>query len=435
MSEQSLLEVLLAGSLLLAIVLGVGLLLPRLVRLSEPRVCLRYWHCLLAGSLLLLPMWLLWPPVSSNSAPGVVEVVFAETIDVLGTTGPPTWPLSRVLLLLIGGGVLVRLTWVTFGAFLLRRLHRRAQSLSPIPDPLLAAQRAVGSTARFLTSGGVTTPMMFGVLRPTVLLPTGFSSLPTMGQTAVACHELLHVARRDWPKALIEEALRALFWFHPMVWLVLGRLALSREQVVDSEVVRLTGSRRAYLDALLTIAKASHDRRSVAAAAMPFLRCQDLKQRVLALSKEVRMSRIRRAMTLLTMTAVLLATAAAVLTSVPAVALAGQEEAENEEGKKAEDSIHFVRDGVERPVKLSDVQPQYTDLARKERTQGAIILQTVIEKDGTISRVQVLQGLPNGLNEASVEAVKQWRYEPATLDGEPVRVYFNLTINFVLRKE
>ena len=98
MSEQSLLEVLLSGSLLLAIVLGVGLLLPYLVRLAEPRVCLRYWHYLLAGSLLLLPMWLLWPATSSGSAPGLVEVVFAIDVSSFATcTLTPLTPASACL--------------------------------------------------------------------------------------------------------------------------------------------------------------------------------------------------------------------------------------------------------------------------------------------------------------------------------------------------
>ena len=93
----------------------------------------------------------------------------------------------------------------------------------------------------------------------------------------------------------------------------------------------------------------------------------------------------------------------------------------------------FVTGDVQKPVKISDVQPQYTEIARKARIQGVVILQTIINKEGNITDVKVLKGLPMGLTEAAVAAVEQWRYEPATLNGKPVAVYFNLTVNFQLQ--
>lgn len=93
----------------------------------------------------------------------------------------------------------------------------------------------------------------------------------------------------------------------------------------------------------------------------------------------------------------------------------------------------FVTGDVQKPVKISDVQPQYSEIARKARIQGVVILQTIISKEGVIEDVKVLKGLPMGLEEAAVAAVKQWKYKPATLNGKPVAVYFNLTVNFQLQ--
>ena len=93
----------------------------------------------------------------------------------------------------------------------------------------------------------------------------------------------------------------------------------------------------------------------------------------------------------------------------------------------------FVTGDVKKPVKISDVQPQYTEIARKARIQGVVILQTIIDKNGNITDVKVLKNLPMGLGDAAVSAVRQWRYEPATLNGKPVAVYFNLTVNFQLQ--
>ena len=92
--------------------------------------------------------------------------------------------------------------------------------------------------------GRVESPETFGWRRPVVLLPAGFEELPIQTQRGILCHELLHVRRRDWLAALFEEGMRALLGFHPGVWMLLARIALSRGQVVDGDAVRLTGSRR-----------------------------------------------------------------------------------------------------------------------------------------------------------------------------------------------
>jgi beta-lactamase regulating signal transducer with metallopeptidase domain len=52
-------------------------------------------------------------------------------------------------------------------------------------------------------------------------------------QEAIACHELVHVRRRDWLREIFEEAVVAVLWFHPAVWMLIGRIRLAREQVVD----------------------------------------------------------------------------------------------------------------------------------------------------------------------------------------------------------
>jgi protein TonB len=93
----------------------------------------------------------------------------------------------------------------------------------------------------------------------------------------------------------------------------------------------------------------------------------------------------------------------------------------------------FVVGDVQAPVLLADMQPRYTEIARKSRIQGMVILQTIIDREGRITNVKVLKGLPMGLTDAAVAAVEQRRYEPATLNGRPVAVILTLTVNFQLQ--
>jgi hypothetical protein len=115
--------------------------------------------------------------------------------------------------------------------------------------------------------------------------------MDAQSQAAIACHELLHVRRRDWVHHLAEETIRAAFWFHPGIAWLIARLRLAREQVVDLEVVQLTNARMPYLKALLEFTTA---RASIAAVpAPPFLAERQLVDRVTLMLKEVRMSRRR----------------------------------------------------------------------------------------------------------------------------------------------
>lgn len=90
----------------------------------------------------------------------------------------------------------------------------------------------------------------------------------------------------------------------------------------------------------------------------------------------------------------------------------------------------FVKGDITAPRKVNAVPPKYTEVARKEKIRGVVVLQAVITKEGVVEEIEVLEGLPYGLTEAAIEALKQWTFEPATLDNEPVDVYYNLTFNF-----
>ena len=60
-------------------------------------------------------------------------------------------------------------------------------------------------------------------------------------------------------------------------------------------------------------------------------------------------------------------------------------------------------------------------------------MQAIIDKAGMVTNVKVLKGLPMGLSEEAVKAIKSWKFKPATLNGKPVDVYYNLTVNFRLQ--
>jgi protein TonB len=90
----------------------------------------------------------------------------------------------------------------------------------------------------------------------------------------------------------------------------------------------------------------------------------------------------------------------------------------------------YVAGDITKPEPIDAPRPRYPRAARRAGVQGVVILQLVIEKDGTVRSAEVLRGLPMGVSEQAVEAVRRWRFRPATLDGQPIVVYWNLTLTF-----
>jgi periplasmic protein TonB len=90
-----------------------------------------------------------------------------------------------------------------------------------------------------------------------------------------------------------------------------------------------------------------------------------------------------------------------------------------------------VSTGVSSGLLIKKVTPNYPPLARQARIQGSVVLQAEISKEGTIQNLQLISGHAM-LAPAAIEAVKQWRYKPYLLNGEPVAVETQVVVNFSL---
>jgi periplasmic protein TonB len=90
-----------------------------------------------------------------------------------------------------------------------------------------------------------------------------------------------------------------------------------------------------------------------------------------------------------------------------------------------------VSQGVSTGLLVRKVNPNYPPLARQARIQGQVLLQAEISKDGSIQNLRLISGHPM-LAPAAIEAVKQWKYKPYLLNGEPVEVETQVQVNFTL---
>src|SRR5262245_40857777 len=215
-----------------------GALLQRVFRIGEPRASLAYWRTLLVVCLLLpfcQPLRVVAPPATASAV--MTSASDEPTVSVneapVSSLARPWLTVERILLVVLVAGLAARGGWLVIGAWVLGRIRREATPLAPLPEAIARAQTRVGTTAAMYVSARIAGPITFGLRRPVVVFPPGVASMEESVLHAIACHELLHVRRRDWLLQIVEEGVRTVLWFHPAVWWLIGRIQLSREQVVD----------------------------------------------------------------------------------------------------------------------------------------------------------------------------------------------------------
>ena len=531
---------LLTWCLQVAAIVAVASLLPSLFRLDAAGVRYVYWR---GVAVLCLTLPWIQPyrtvRVSSNTTVAADAAVATTAISAVARTVPHlNW---EVLLLdVLAIGIVLRFAWVAAGLIRLRAVRRRAnrQAMASIDGDLQKILKT-HSTIRYVRD--IEQPITFGLFKPIVMLPETLCAQPREIQEAVLGHELLHVKRRDWAWLIVEELAVCVFWFHPASWWLTSQIQHAREEVVDELAIQLTGRRKAYVEALMTFSDAT----SVVPTAA-FARRRHLFRRIALVSKESVMSSRRivatcAAMALIVGTGSWYAVSAFPLQVKMQSSMKSQVEPgplerkahtvtpENpiprrlhyeepalldwlraeravldvkitldDVGRIAEarvvdtyrpgsfrrdsDQTRQTNDGlieaalasvrqwryeapfeapltftvqvriganapvmefkprsqdgalrvggdIKAPKKIKDVKPEYPPVAREAGVAGIVIIEARIAPDGSVEEAHVLKSIPL-LDQAALDAVTQWRFEPTLLNGQPVPIIMTVTINF-----
>jgi protein TonB len=92
--------------------------------------------------------------------------------------------------------------------------------------------------------------------------------------------------------------------------------------------------------------------------------------------------------------------------------------------------VKNVGGGVSKPIPIYQVEPEFSEEARKAKFMGLPLVGLIVDKNGLPQNVHIIRGVGMGLDDKAIEAVKQWRFKPAREDGKPVAVYLNIEVNF-----
>jgi TonB family protein len=412
MTEHLVTLILIRYSVQIAIVVVVAVIGGALVRLPPRWGRLAYWRVVVSVCVLL-------PWMSGyDASPGLFSTAAAT---VTSLSAPVAESTDRLVAMLFFGelawivyiGIVARLAWLGYGWRYLGIL-RRGSVPAELEWDVEALRRSLapGATIRLQTK--LKQPVTFGWRRPVVLLPPEIAGLPHDEQRTILCHELLHVARRDWLWIWLEEGMRTFFWFHPGMRLAIAQLQLGREEIIDADVVSLTESRAAYMTALMRFA-IPRDRDK---PALEFIRKRHLVLRMRALREGGTMSCIR-----------VVATSAALVALITSTAWAI--------GLRSElaQKVYVPGNGVSLPIVVTEVRPGYTEAAMAAKIEGTVMLDCVVRPNGRPSDIVVTRSLDAtyGLDREAVRALQQWRFTPGRKDGRPVAVKVHVELTFTLK--
>lgn len=290
MADSELLRNLTAAAMQMACLAVLAEALLRLVPVAAAGFRYAYWRAVLAAAL--VAPWVLRgspdlvPAPSLDMPVSAVALPSAEAMAAVASGGTDWFAVVPWLLAL---GTALRVVWLVAGFVRLRALRQSGVVVDEADYDDL--QERLGARADMRAVAALAQPVTFGIRRPVILLPITLADADPAIRRAAVAHELVHVRRRDWLFVLVEELLRALFWFHPAIWWMTARVRLTREEFTDHLAVLAIGSRRSYIDALLAFADAPR-----APLAPAFIRRAHLFDRIVLLTKEPSMSSRRIAL-------------------------------------------------------------------------------------------------------------------------------------------
>ncbi len=381
-------------SLQVGLLVGVAGWIPAAVRLRSPKARLAFFQALLVACLL-LPALRPWKSdVIAVAAPATLKAG-SEAITAQSTSTTNPFDPRDVVLAVLAVGVLARLGMLTLGMLRLRRYRLRS-----IP---LTCRRNWASQADIRVSEDITGPVTFGFLRPVILLPAQFPEMPTEMQEAILCHETLHVHRHDWLFTAAEELIRAGLWFHPAIWWLLGEIQLTREQTVDHAAVGMTNAPDRYVDALLAAAGAPLQ--ADLAPAPLFLRKRHLKQRVVSILKEKKMSKTRTVSTLAAGLAILAGACWYVTGALPLLA----------DPQLAPDGRGVTVDMMGSQV-VHRTPLYYSREALEKKVEGVVVAQVKVDDGGNVTDASILSG-PDELRKPVLQSLLSWHFTKDAAGG------------------
>lgn len=251
-------------------------------------------------------------------------------------------------------------------------------------------------------SSAISSPFSFGLLRPSVILPTTYSQWSDSVLEDVLVHELSHIRRLDWLSMLLCQVVLCIYWFNPLVWLAVRKADEEAENSCDAAVIRCGRSNIEYAENLLLVARECRDQRRLLAQMM--VERKLLSNRIATILENPMMKTISRKMIALSV-----AVAATLLVGLGNVQLLDVQ-------AQASDQEMFP---------LNKIEPVYPRQAAEEEVEGWVWVRFDVNPDGSVSEdsISVVDSVPPVIFDNSARAATtRFEFSPRVRNGAAVAV-------------
>lgn len=282
---------------------------------------------------------------------------------------------------------------------------------------------------------GSVSPATYGRRKPVILLPTELKSDPDK-MNLVLRHELIHIKNHDYTTQLMMSGLSALFWIHPLVHLISTQLIVYREMRCDDHVLADNSiSRKKYASVLLDLLQMPTLNKNVSVNMAQ--ESSNLKRRInMIKTKNTRLIPFKASLALFSgvVGVTVLIMSCTDLQSETEPTILGSE-SELQKSYNQENDFYVVAEKMPELIGgLSGVQEdlEYPEEARKKGLEGRVYVQFIVDKTGDVKDARVIRGIGTSADEAALKAVRQAKFRPGFIRGEPVRIQYSLPIEFKL---
>ncbi len=380
----------------------------------------------------------LWLAPRALPLPGARGIVLDTALPVTANPGVNWFEANAAWLFSLWlAGALILLARSAVAWWRARRVVTR--DFGSLPNHVEGAARRLAvqlgaKRVRFRSSARVASALVFGWLKPIVVLPAAALGRLTAAEIeALLAHELAHVLRGDFLVNLLQTAAECVLFYHPLVWWVSARMREERELCCDDVAVAVCRDEVLYSRALLRL----EELRMEPALAATGGRLAQRIRRLLVGCEAERMN-VAPLFTLLLMLGVSVALFAqnappAPPAPPPPASIAPPPPPVAPPSDSAVSKSAYRAGGdVSKPRLVYRVEPKYTPEALAERVEGMVVLSVVVTPEGTATEFKVVKSLDKGLDAQAIQAVRQWKFEPGRKSGKPVPVLATIETTFLL---
>ena len=200
---------------------------------------------------MILPPFVFLPTIKTKIPKVIIDTIQIASNDDLIVPNNFEFNYKSVFLFFWLLGILFGFSYLVLNFVKLLKVAKRSPSFNISTLGFLLEKLNLYDKVTVKISSEITTPLVFGIMKFTILLPSNANSWTNKELELVLCHELAHIKRKDTYAILIQNSIKIVYFYHPLVWIISKKMDMQREKLCDYKAINILGiSKNNYVNTL-----------------------------------------------------------------------------------------------------------------------------------------------------------------------------------------